>query len=132
MDGPREYKNKCSQIEKDKYHMISLIVESESNTNESIYKSETDSQTQETIFWLPKGEDTGAGRSTSRLYIVYLTYMQSTSCEMPGWRITSWNEDFWEKYKQSRYTDDTTLMAESEEELKSLLMTVKEESEKLA
>ena len=28
------------------------------------------------------------------------------------------------------YADDTTLMAESEEELKSLLMTVKEESEK--
>ena len=31
-----------------------------------------------------------------------------------------------------RYSDDTTLMAESEEELKSLLMKVKEESEKLA
>ena len=31
-----------------------------------------------------------------------------------------------------RYTDDTTLMAESEEELKSLLMKVKEESEELA
>ena len=31
-----------------------------------------------------------------------------------------------------RYTDDTTLMAESEEELKSLLMKVKEESKKLA
>ena len=30
------------------------------------------------------------------------------------------------------YTDDTTLMAESEEELMSLLMKVKEESEKLA
>ena len=29
-----------------------------------------------------------------------------------------------------RYANDTTLMAESEEELKSLLMTVKEESEK--
>ena len=29
-----------------------------------------------------------------------------------------------------RYTDDTTLMAESKEELKSLLMRVKEESEK--
>ena len=29
-----------------------------------------------------------------------------------------------------RYPDDTTLMAESEEELKSLLMKVKEESEK--
>ena len=30
-----------------------------------------------------------------------------------------------------RYADDTTLMAESEEELKSLLMKMKEESEKL-
>ena len=30
-----------------------------------------------------------------------------------------------------RYADDTTLMAESEEELKSLLMTVKDESEKV-
>ena len=32
----------------------------------------------------------------------------------------------------SRYTDDTTLMAESEEELKSLLMKVKVESEKVS
>ena len=31
-----------------------------------------------------------------------------------------------------RYADDTTLIAESEEELKSLFMKVKEESEKLA
>ena len=31
-----------------------------------------------------------------------------------------------------RYADDTTLMAESEEELKSLLMKAKEESKKLA
>ena len=31
-----------------------------------------------------------------------------------------------------RYADDTTLMAESEEDVKSLLMKVKEESEKLA
>ena len=31
-----------------------------------------------------------------------------------------------------RYADDTTLMAESEEELKSLLIKLKEESEKLA
>ena len=31
-----------------------------------------------------------------------------------------------------RYADDTTLMAESQEELKSLLVKVKEESEKLA
>ena len=31
-----------------------------------------------------------------------------------------------------RYADDTTLMAESEEELKSLLMKLKEESEKVS
>ena len=34
--------------------------------------------------------------------------------------------------KNLRYADDSTLMAESEEELKSLLMKVKEKSEKLA
>ena len=28
----------------------------------------------------------------------YLTYMQSTSCEMPGWS-TSWNQDYWERYQ---------------------------------
>ena len=38
-------------------------------------------------------------RSMSRLYIdiynlAYLTYMQSTSCEMLGW-----NQDHWEKYQ---------------------------------
>ena len=36
------------------------------------------------------------------------------------------------KINNLRYADDTTLMAESEEELKSLLMKVKEESEMLA
>ena len=55
--------------------------------------------------------------------------MQNTLCEMLGW-----------KYKQEsrlpgeinnlRYADDTILMAESEEELKSLLMKVEEESKK--
>ena len=63
----------------------------------------------------------------------YLTSVQSTSWEMLGWM----------KYKLEsrlpgghinnlRYADDTNLMAESEKELKSLLMKVKEESEKLA
>ena len=35
------------------------------------------------------------------------------------------------KHKIYRYTDDTTLVAESEEELKSLLKKVKEETEKV-
>ena len=58
---------------------------------------------------------------------VYLTYMQSTSCEMLGWVKHKLESRLPEKL---RYADDTTLMAESEEELKSLLMKVKEESEK--
>ena len=37
----------------------------------------------------------------------------------------------WRNISNLRYTDDTTLMAESEEELKILLMKVKEESEKV-
>ena len=44
--------------------------------------------------------------------------------------MTSWNQDCWEKYKQPRYADDTTLTAETEEEFKSLLTKVEEESEK--
>ena len=37
----------------------------------------------------------------------------------------------WRNINNLRYADDTTLMAESEEELKRLLMKVKEESEKI-
>ena len=43
----------------------------------------------------------------------------------PGIKIAGRN------IKNLRYADNTTLMAESEEELKSLLMKVKEESEKV-
>ena len=47
-----------------------------------------------------------------------------------GLEETSWNQDCWRNINNLRYADDTTLMAESEEELKSLLMKVKVESEK--
>ena len=46
-----------------------------------------------------------------------------------GW-VTSWNQGCQQKCQHLRYADGTTLMAESEEELKSLLMKVKEESKK--
>ena len=63
----------------------------------------------------------------------YLTYMQSTSWEMLGWmneeqagiKISGRN------INNLRYANDTTFMAESVEELESLLMKVKEESEKV-
>ena len=47
-----------------------------------------------------------------------------------GW-VTSQNQDRQEKYQYNvRYVDHNTLMEESEEELKSLLMKVKEKSER--
>ena len=56
----------------------------------------------------------------------YLTYMRNAGLEeaQAGIKIAGRN------INHLRYADDTTLMAESEEELKSLLMKVKEESEK--
>ena len=59
-------------------------------------------------------------------YSAYLTYMQSTSCEIPGWtkhKISGRN------INNLQYADDTTLLAENEE-LKSLMMKVKEESKR--
>ena len=60
----------------------------------------------------------------------YLTYVRSTSCKMSGW-IKGKLESRLLGINNLRYADDTTLMAEREEELKSLLMKVKEESEKV-
>ena len=60
----------------------------------------------------------------------YLTYMQSTSCEMGFDEAQVWIKIAGRNISNLRYADDTTLMAESEEELKSLLMKVKEKSEK--
>ena len=73
-------------------------------------------------------------RSTTRLYIValltYLTWkIHHVKCQA-GW-IPSWNKMAGGNINDLKYADDTTLMAESEEEIKSLLMKVKEESEKV-
>ena len=62
----------------------------------------------------------------------YLTYMQSTSWETVGWRKHKLESRLpGEIINNLRYADDTTLMAESGDEVKSLLMRVKEESEKV-
>ena len=44
---------------------------------------------------------------------------------------SSWDQLGGRNINNLRYADDTTLMAESEEELKNLLMEVKEEGEKV-
>ena len=61
-----------------------------------------------------------------------LTYMQSTSCKMLCWMKHKLESRLLGEISITldRYADDVTLMAESEEQLKSLLMKVKEESEK--
>ena len=59
----------------------------------------------------------------------YLTSVQSTLGKMPN-EAQAGIKTAWRNINNLRYADDTTLMAESEEELKSLLMKVKEESEK--
>ena len=62
----------------------------------------------------------------------YLTYMQSTSCKMLGWmKSKAGIKIVGRNINNLRYSDDTTLVAESEEELKRLLKKVKEESEKV-
>ena len=77
---------------------------------------------------VPNGE-----RGTSRLYIVnlliyfhaeYIIQNAGLDEAQAGIKIARRN------ISELRYADDTTLMAESEEELKSLLMKVREESEK--
>ena len=57
--------------------------------------------------------------------------MQSTSWETLGWKKHKLESRLLGDINNLRYADDTTLMAESEEELKSLLMKVKVESEKV-
>jgi len=61
----------------------------------------------------------------------YLTYMQSTLCEMPDCMKHKLEQDWGRNINNLRYADDTTLKVESKEELKSLLMKVKEEREKV-
>ena len=80
----------------------------------------------------------GTGSKLGKEYIkavychpLYLTYMQSESCKYA--RLDESQAEIkisGRNISNFRYADDTTLMAESEEELKSLLMKVKEESHK--
>ena len=58
--------------------------------------------------------------------------MESPSCEMLGWKEAQVEiKTAGRNTNNLRYADDTTLMAEREEEIKSLLVKVKEESEKV-
>ena len=74
-------------------------------------------------FQIGEGVHEGCILSPSCLFNFYADYMRNAGLEetQAGIKIARRN------IKNLRYADDTTLMAESEEELKSLLMKVKEE-----
>ena len=80
-----------------------------------------------TTDWFQTGKGVHQGCILSPAYLTYAEYiMRNAGLEeaQAGIKIARRN------IKNLRYADDTTLVAESEEELKSLLMKVKEESEK--
>ena len=71
--------------------------------------------------------DSKLGKEYDKAVYYHLAYLSCTQCTswetQAGVKMAGRNNNF-------RYADDTTLMVESEEELKSLLMKVKEESYK--
>ena len=60
----------------------------------------------------------------------YLTYMQNTSCKMLGWTNHKLESRLPGEISTTSDADDTILMAENEEQLKSLWMRMREDSEK--
>ena len=94
--------------------------------------------------WDSPGKNIGVGchfllqcmkvKSESEVTQLSLTLSDPMDCSLPGSSIHGIFQARvleWGAIAFSRYIDDTTIMAKSEEKLKSLLMTVKEESEKV-
>ena len=89
--------------------------------------------------WLELDIEQQTGSKSAKEYIkavychpAYLTYMQRTSCKMPSWMKHKPESRLLEEIPiTSDMQNGTILMAECEEELKSLLMKMKEESEKV-
>ena len=79
-------------------------------------------------FQIGTGVHQGVHKSTClfNLYAEYITRNTGLEEAQAGIKIA------WRNINNLRYADDTNLMAESEEELKSLMMKVKEDSKKLA
>ena len=79
-----------------------------------------------TMDWFQIGKGVHQGCILSPcLFNLYVSY------EKPGWMKHNLESRFLGEISITSYADDTTLMAESEEKLKSLLMKMKEESEKV-
>ena len=82
--------------------------------------------------WFKIGKEVHQGCNCHLYATAYLTYMQSTSCEMLGWmnhklesRLQGGKKKIAGRNDHLRHADDTPLMVESEEELRNLLRSVK-------
>ena len=64
-------------------------------------------------------------------HLAYLTYMQSTPCKMPGWMKDKLESKFLGEISITSDMQMIPSLWQKSEELKSLLMKVKEESEKV-
>ena len=88
-----------------------------------------------TTDWFQIGKEVHQGCISSpclfNLYAEYIMRNAGLEERQPGIKIAICRLKIGRNINHPRYADDTTLMAESEEQLKSLLMKVKEESEKV-
>ena len=93
-----------------------------------VKKQQLEPDMQQQTFQIGKGVRHGYILSPClfKFYAEYIMWNAGLDATQTGVKIAERN------ISNHRYADDTTLMAESEEALKSLLMKVKEESEKLA
>ena len=93
-----------------------------------VRKQHLEPDMEQQTFQIGKGVHQGCVLSpcSFNLYAEYITRNAGLEEAQAGIKIAERN------INNLTYTDDTTLMEESEEELKNLLMKVKEESEKLA
>ena len=92
-----------------------------------VKKQQLEADMEQQMFQIGKGVHWGCIFSPClfNLYAEYVTWNVRLDEAQAGIKIAGGN------INNLRYADDTTLMAESEEKLKSLLMKVKEENEKL-
>ena len=58
------------------------------------------------------------------------THIQSTACKIPGWMTHKMESRFPGEYQQCQIHNDTTLVPENEKDLKSILMKIRDKSEK--
>ena len=76
MDGPRDCHTEWSKLDRERqsYHLYAESKKKKKDTNELVYKTETNSQTQKTNLWLQKGK--GGGRDKLGAWDWHILYLK--------------------------------------------------------